>query len=334
MGDENQETEMHDALSDAFEQHEESETVVVDEPTGTVEETVTEPVAEETGDVTVPVVEGAPDTIPAEGANAPQSWGVEEREYWAGLDPKVQAQIDKREKEIGHSLTTTGEARRFHDEFNQTIQPFEHFITAEGATPIQAVGNLLQTAATLQGGSPQQKAQRIAELIGHYGIDIRTLDSLLAGEAPTNPQEAALGDLLDQRLAPMNQFMQQQQNAQQQQFHDQQTAVGSELDTFMGSHEFANEVRTEMADLMEMAGRRSEPLSLDQAYERALLIRPDIQAVVQQRIAAGNAQQGNQQVAKKQQAAVSVASGAASMAGEQKPGNDIRSHLLAAWGDE
>ena len=102
----------------------------------------------------------------------------------------------------------------------------------------------------------------------------------------------------------------------------------------MGSHEFANEVRTEMADLMEMAGRRSEPLSLDQAYERALLIRPDIQAVVQQRIAAGNAQQGNQQVAKKQQAAVSVASGAASMAGEQKPGNDIRSHLLAAWGDE
>ena len=333
MGDaaESQETEMHDVLSDAFDE------AVVDEPTGTVEEVVTKPVAEETGDVVSPVVEGASDTIPAETdqeGHAPQSWGVEEREYWAGLDPKVQAQIDKREKEIGHSLTTTGEARRFHEEFQQTVAPFEHFITAEGASPMQAVGGLLQTAATLQGGSPQQKAQRISELITHYGIDIRTLDSLLAGESPESPENAQLGDMLDQRLAPVNQFMQQQQFAQQQQYQAQQQSVNTELSTFMGAHEFANDVQREMGDLMEMSGRRGESMSLDQAYERALSMRPDIQEVIQQRIAAGNAQQGNQLVAKKAQAAVSVGQGKAGVEAPQKPGNDIRSHLLQAWGDE
>ena len=280
----------------------------------------------------VPSQDGDNDVPTQAEINAPQSWGVAEREHWAALDPAVQAQIEKREKEIGHSLTTTGEARKFHEEFNTTIQPFEHFITAEGATPMQAVGNLLQTAATLQGGSPQQKAARIAELIGHYGIDIRTLDSLLAGEIPEDPQEAQLGQMLDQRLAPMNHFMQQQQMAEQQQYQQQQTAVGSELDTFMAKHEFTEDVRTEMADLMEMAGRRGQTLTLDQAYERALLLRPDIQEIVQQRIAAGQAKQNNQTVAQKQAAAVSVAGGNAAMGGE-KPGTDIRSALLAAWGD-
>ena len=339
---------MHDALSDAFdesavaespEESVETSTVAAVETQANTEETATQT---ETGSEVVVdgVSEADVDSVGGDGdnqedaqlLNAPQSWGVAEREGWAAIPPNIQAQIDKREKEIGNSLTTTGEARRFHEEFNTTIDPFKSFIQAEGASPMQAVGNLLQTAATLQGGSQQQKAQRIAELIGHYGIDIRTLDSLLAGEAPADPQASAMGDMLDQRLGPINQFMQQQQLNQQQQYNQQQETVNNELGSFMGANEFAKDVQTEMGDLMEMAGRRGETLDLKTAYERALMMRPDIQGVIQQRLAQGQAQQNNANVQQKQRAAVSVAGGTASVAPVTPP-NDIRSALIAAMGD-
>ena len=340
---------MHDALSDAFDESsvEESADETVETSAVTAVETEEasagyqeripshgDTVVESDAGTDVSAGEGdGVDTVAAqELLKAPASWGIPEREGWGALSPEIQAQIDKREKEIGHSLTTTGEARRFHEEFNTTVDPFKHFIQAEGATPIQAVGNLLQTAATLQGGSQQQKAQRVAELISHYGIDIRTLDSLLAGEAPEDPQSHALGQMLDQRLAPVTQFMQQQQNNQQQEYQQQQQSVNNELGNFLAANEFAKDVQTEMGDLMEMAGRRGESLDLKGAYERALMIRPDIQGVIQQRLAQGQAQQNNRQVAQKQQAAVSVAGGTASVAPTTPP-NDLRSALIAAMGD-
>ena len=340
------ESSMHDALSEAYdagsveesadETVEESSTAAVEtEETSTSTETSIETnddtLVETQSDDGVSTGDAVGDnTETAKGLlNAPASWGVAEREGWSSLSPELQAQIDKREKEIGHSLTTTGEARRFHEEFNTTVDPFKHFIQAEGATPIQAVGNLLQTAATLQGGSQQQKAQRIAELIGHYGIDIQTLDSLLAGEQPQNSPQAQLGEMLDQRLQPVTQFMQQQQFAQQQQYQQQQESVSTELGSFMDNHEFASDVRNEMGDLMEMAGNRGEACSLDQAYERALLLRPDIQAVINQRKAGAAAADMNRQVRQKESAAVSVAGGAAPMGGEKAP-TTMRQQLIAA----
>ena len=340
---------MHDALSDAFDESsvEESAGESVEESSAAAVETQEIPASTqasvETNADTVVAIEpdggiptgdetGDHTATTEELLKAPASWGVPEREGWGALSPEIQAQIDKREKEIGHSLTTTGEARRFHEEFNTTVDPFKSFIQAEGATPMQAVGNLLQTAATLQGGSQQQKAQRVAELISHYGIDIGTLDSLLAGEAPQDPQNAAMGQMLTTALAPINNFMQQQQNNQQRQYQQQQQSVNNELGSFLSANEFAKDVQTEMGDLMEMAGRRGESLDLKTAYERALMMRPDIQGVIQQRLAQGQAQQNNANVAQKQQAAVSVSGGTASVSNSPPP-NDLRSALIAAMGD-
>ncbi len=321
---------MRDALSSAFEDQDTdtppdstgSEVVDV-EPTGTEEPaTVVEGI--QTDDVQGEIAGEA------ETHKAPQSWGVAEREEWAALSPALQAQIAKRESEIGHSLTTTGEARHFQQEFQQVVQPFEGFIKAEGATPMQAVGNLLQTAATLQGGSQQQKASRVAELIKHYGVDIRTLDSLLAGEQPETGPNAQFGDMLNQAMAPVNQFMQQQQNVQQQQFAEQQQNTQSELSAFEAAHEFVPDVRMDMADLMEMAGRRNEPMTLEQAYEKAIMLRPDIKQVIDQRKAAANAQGSNRTLNLKRSAAVSMPGGDAAHGTGQGP-STMREQLQAAW---
>lgn len=331
MGELAKESSMHDVLAEAFDEQDTETPPAADPPS---EEPT--PVAEPTIEVSTPELEPIGD--PPQDADvveykAPQSWGVSEREAWANIPAEIKAQIDKREKEIGHSLTTTGEARRFQDEFNQTVQAYEGFIKAEGATPMQAVGNLLQTAATLQQGSQQQKASRIAELIKHYGVDIAALDSLLSGEMPQNDPNEHLIQLLNEKMAPINQFMQQQQFAQQQQVNDQQNNVKSELTAFEAQHEFVPDVRMDMADLMELAGRRGDSLTLDQAYERALSMRPDIQKVIEQRKAGAAAAENNRNVRQKQSAAVSVPGGQALQGGAAQP-TSMRDAILAAMGDD
>ena len=319
---------MHDTLSEAFDDVEPE-----DQPAEPVEpvETPTEPLIEQEGVAADSDAGDGDPTPPPQDAEskAPQSWGVAEREGWANIPPEIQNQISKREAETQQVLMQSGQARKFQEEFDQAASPFLGFIQAEGATPMSAFTGLMQTAATLQAGAPQQKAQRVAEIIQHYGIDVEMLDSLLVGEQPQTGDDARLGQMLDQRLQPMmntlNQFQQSQVDQRQQSEQQTNTQIGE----FMAQNEFAKDVRFEMADLMEMAGRRNETLTLQGAYEKALLLRPEIQQVIQQRAAGAQAQQGNQQIQQKQNASVSVAGGAAMTGAAPKPGS-MREAIEAA----
>lgn len=264
---------------------------------------------------------------------APASWTPAARETWGQLPATAQAEIMKREKEVNRALTTTGEARKHFDEFKNTVAPFEGLIRAEGGTPMQAVSELLNTAATLQTGSVQAKAGRIAELIQHYGVDIQTLDSMLAGQAPqADPQAHQLEQMLDQRMAPINQFLSQQQSQQQQYQQQQQTEAVTQWTTFRDSHDFAADVASEMADLIEVAARRGHSLGMDEAYERAVALRPDIQQIVEQRKAATQANQQNSQMQGKRQAASSMPSGGSMVTGAPTP-NSRREALEQAFNE-
>ena len=338
---------MHDALSVAFDKTEETggETEIpstpaiaesnapAPEPKIEVEPVPAGIPADDTGTGTIQLDDSANTggDAPSEdaGQKPPQSWGVAEREGWGTLSPEIQNQISKREAEIQKALTHTGEARKFHEEFNQAVQPYLGFIQAEGGTPMSAFNNLMQTAATLQAGAPQQKAQRVAELINHYGIDIQMLDTLLSGQTPESSDDARLGQMLDQRLQPMmkslNQFEENRVQATQQE--EQRNTLA--LDEFFAQNEFSGDVRHEMADLMEMAGRRGQTLDLKGAYEKALLLRPDIQQVITQRKAAANAQTNKQAIQDKSRAAVSIPGGDA-MQGGTPPPDTMRDAIVAA----
>ena len=266
-------------------------------------------------------------------AKAPASWTPAARETWGQLPAAAQSEIMKREKEVNRVLTTTGEARKHYDEFKNTVGPFEGLIRAEGGTPMQAVETLLGTAATLQTGTQQAKAGRIAELIQHYGVDIQTLDSMLAGQAPQGDQSShQFEQMLDQRMAPINQFLSQQQQQQQNYQRTQQTEATTQWSTFRDSHDFAPDVSNEMADLIEVAARRGHEMSLNDAYQRAIALRPDIQQIVDQRKAATNANAQNSQMQGKRQAASSMASGGSMVTGTPSP-NSRREALEQAFNE-
>ncbi len=323
MPEPEQEETSRDALESAFEEHDESDptekTPAPEEETETVEL-----VAE------VPTPEGeqaeSPDTESvATTDNAPQSWSPAAREEWAKVPPAVKEVVAKREAEIEQVMHESAQARQFGQQFEQAMQPFQQLFTSQGVDAMTGLNELMQTAAPLYGGTPQQKAETIAQLINQFGIDITTLDDLLVGNQaePLSPEMQGM----QEQINSMGQFMQQQQQGQQQQFQQQQTEVNTEVETFVKANEFAGDLRGVMADFMKMAADQGQKLSLPDAYQRAIATRPDIQKVLSDR-AAGIHNQAV--IGNARQAASSVPQIGGNEEATQPPGT-MREAIVDAW---
>lgn len=231
---------------------------------------------------------------------APIDWPDEVKAQWDKLDPPVREAIAKRERHVNDMLQQSSEARQAVESFQQMVAPYTPLMQAEGVSdPLVAVNGLLQTTAALAMGSQQQKAQKIAALINHYGVDISTLDSILAGEpAPKGPASDPRIDAIWNRLQQAEQQSQQQTQAETQQTIQQFAAdpKNRHFDT----------VRGVMADLIDVAAANGQSLSIEQAYDRACMAVPEVaeQVIAQRTRGLASAQQ--QTVAAKRNAASSV----------------------------
>lgn len=270
------------------------------------------------------------------GERAPASWRPDVREHWGQLPEPVRAEIHRREVEVQRTLQESAEARKSFDAVMKTIAPYEAFIRAENSNPLQAIDNLMATAAKLRTGTAPELAQMVAGIVNQFGVGrfgngfIQALDSALAGQAPVvDPQQAAMEQVLNQRLAPVQQMLtqfQQAQLAQQQRVAEQ---AQSEVERFLDRAEFGNDVREDMADLMETAARRGQNLSLADAYKKACLMNDRVMGVLRARKQSQGAQQQTQAAQRARSAAVSV-SGAAPKGALQQPTTDVRSAIEAA----
>lgn len=272
---------------------------------------------------------------PAQPQKAPASWRPEEREGWEKIDPRHQAAISRREGEVNTVLQRTAAARQFAQEMAQVIQPFMPMIQEDNSTPMQAVQNMMTYAAILRTAPPAQKAKAVASLISQFNVPIEELDTELQAVLKNRPQQSAeisqLMSAIDQRLAPVQQFMQGMQQSRAQ----QSTAeVSTELETFFNdpAHEFAHDVANEMADLMELAAHRGQKLSLQDAYKRATMAHPEIARLVSERTLGQTAAQRTAAAGKAKSAAVSLPSSAApgASSGEEVDDGSLRSALRAS----
>lgn len=268
---------------------------------------------------------------------APASWRPEVREHWNQLPPEVRAEVARRETEVQRTLQETAEARKNAEAFARALQPYEAYIRAEGATPIQAIDNMMATAVKLRTGTAPELAQLVAGLVNQFGTGrfgrgfIEMLDGALAGQTPQgDPQQLAVQQAVQQQLAPMQQFMQQFQQTQLAQQQQMTQKVQTEIAQFMEQAEFGSDVNEEMADLIEVAAKRGRDLSLQDAYDQACMANPRIRAILQKRAQAQSAQVSNNVAQKARAAAVSVSGAPALGAPQGAPANDVRSAIEAA----
>lgn len=271
-------------------------------------------------------------------AKPPGGWTPEEREGWDKLPEGAQKAILRRESDFSRALNDSAAARRWATDFHKIVSPHEHLMRASGVTPLQAVNNLVNTAALLQVGTPAQKAGTIANIIRTYGIDITMLDSLLAGKAP--PEKAAQSDALmaaiDQRLKPVQDFMQKLDTSKTAAERRLEVDSSKMIDDFKADpkNEFYEDLSADIADLLDLATNRGREMTLRQAYDLAASQHPEISKVIEQRKAAERTQAAAKNLQKSRRAASSQAAGTPGGLGTvgAKPAGR-RSAIDQAWDD-
>jgi hypothetical protein len=207
-------------------------------------------------------------------------------------------------------------------------------IQSFGVTPQQAIGQLLQADHVLATGTKAQRAQLMAKLVKDYDVDIAELDAAIVGSIQGQPQQPQQPDIqalvqqqLQQALAPLYQQQQQAQIQQQQQV--EQTVEQMALDP---KYPLFEEVRQDMADIIEMHSRRGIALSLADAYNKAVLINPQAQQQMQQQSAAQQATQQHLLAQKAKAASLSVTGAPASGGSNQFAGDgSMRGAIEAAF---
>jgi hypothetical protein len=215
---------------------------------------------------------------------APVDWSPSEREQWSKIPRNLQEKITAREKDMATQMAGTAQARQTHDYITQLGQSYAPVLAAEGAeSPLHAVKSLFDTVASLRMGTPQDKANEMGRLIKHYGIDIQALDSVLSGQAPENNPNAQIEQMIDQRMAPVNQMLQMQKQQEQNQIQANQQTANRDVEQFSQTNEFLGDVRMDMADLIDMAAKQGRPLTLQQAYDRACSLNPEIAKIIDDR---------------------------------------------------
>jgi hypothetical protein len=246
-------------------------------------------------------------------AKAPVSWKPDARAEWGKLSPRVQTEILKRETEVTQALNLSATARKFGQEFYNIIKPYEALIRGSGVTPMQAVNNLVQTAGSLMTGSKAQRAAIVAQLIATYDVDIPTLDATLAGKAV--PKEKGNSDevlrLVEERMKPVNEFISTVQGRQQASQQELMQDVARETNEFAEdpANEFFEDLRDEIADLLEVAARRGRKMTIKEAYDRACQSDPDVSKVLAQRSEAARTAERAKNYDKSRRATVSTTPG-------------------------
>ena len=340
--------ELREVLGEAVTQHEEPTTEPVepakdetpDEPTDTKPAEEAQEADEKGADTTAEEEAGEPEDKAAEQAGepkagereagptykAPKSWKPGPREKWSSLPPDIQQEISRREGEIRRGMRETTEARHTAAQFKETIQPFMQLIEADQSTPMEAVKNLMQTAAGLRLGTPAQKVGIVADVINRFGVDIQMLDNALAGKMQHDP----VAQQVQQQLAPMQQLMQQMQAREQAQTQQFNQEAEESIQDFADDpeNEFFEDVREDMADIIDRATARGQRMSLKDAYNRAIMLNDDIAEVVSQRKVQAQLAKSQEPVANAKKAAVSVKG--APTVGEATSGSSVRDSIINA----
>tara|TARA_R110000851_G_scaffold288960_2_gene443093 strand:- start:3402 stop:4466 length:1065 start_codon:yes stop_codon:yes gene_type:complete len=266
---------------------------------------------------------------------APIDWSPKEREDWSRIPPHLQAKIKEREQSTQNLMQETSEARRTHKEFSELTNKYGAVLSGavKGDTPMQAVQGLFDTVANLRMGNPVQKAQIVADLIESFGVDIRALDSQLSGSMPDpNDPSSRIDELVNQRLAPYQEHLQQMEYQKTQQTQQVQQEATQEVQSFAesGKAEFLNDVRHDMADMIDAAYRRGVNMPMQEAYQKACAVHPQISQIMQQRDKQQQITGGNNNMQSKRLAASSITG---SRVGVNTPSGNmsIRDTISSAW---
>jgi len=213
-----------------------------------------------------PAVPGVPGEL-----KAPSQWKPAVREKWNALPLEVKQEVLRREADSMRLIGSVGPKIRLADEVSTHLQPFTERLQQNGVSPSAFIGDMFTSVKSLSSGSPQDKAEVVANIVQSYGVDLKTLDAILSRRLAGGPEVEEARRLAARARMVLEQ--QAQTTQQQSSLEAEKTLAAFAADP---KHEFLADVRDLMADLVE-SGRVS---TLEDAYSAAIWAHPDTRKIL------------------------------------------------------
>jgi hypothetical protein len=220
---------------------------------------------------------GDPDKQILSQDKAPSSWTPKARESWAALPENVRQEVLRREEDSIKGIRQLQDQTAPYMQFAQTLEPFIKEAFENKADPGQYIGNVMQAERRLRTGTAEERFSSLVEIAEGYGIPLRKIINDAVGQEiiphpSMNQNKQQIPAEVQRELEEARQFRQTYQSSQQE-------TNAKLIDDFRKDKEFFEDVREDMAVLME-AGRAT---TLDDAYTKACRMNPAVWDVIAER---------------------------------------------------
>lgn len=219
------------------------------------------------------------------------SWKREAQTVLSQLPPETQKLIQEREEQFHKGIEQYKQDAFRGRSIGKALAPHMEYLEQVGVQPEQAISTLIQAEKILRTADPQTKSNMFMKLAHDYGIDVNSLTNV-----PFDPYKYQLEQQLQAQQAQLAQIMQSKQVAEEAQ-------LGQTIEQFAQTHEYFDEVRETMADLLDK-GLASD---LNDAYSKAVRLNDDVfSRTTQQSVATNPIQRANNAAKAAKAAAVQV----------------------------
>lgn len=197
---------------------------------------------------------------PAQARNPWASWKKEAQSALSQLPPETQRMIQEREEQFHKGIEQYKQDAYQGRSLNKALAPHLEYLNQVGVAPEQAISTLIQAEKLLRTSDPQTKTQMFMKLAHDYGIDVNSLTNV-----PFDPYKYQLEQQLASQQAMLQQITQSRQIAEEAQ-------LGQTIEQFAQGHEYFDEVRETMADLLD----KGLAADLNDAYTKAVRLNDDV----------------------------------------------------------
>ena len=247
------------------------------------------------------------------------SWKREAQSVLSALPPDTQRLIQEREEQFHKGIEQYKQDAYQGRALGKALAPHMEYLNQVGVAPETAISTLIAAEKVLRTADPQTKTNMFMKLAHDYGIDVNSLTNV-----PFDPYKYQLEQQLQAQQAQLAQIMQSRQIAEEAQ-------LGQTIEQFAQQHEYFDEVRETMADLLDK-GLASD---LNDAYSKAVRLNDDVFSRTTQNSAQANPVQRANNAAKAAKAAAVSVKGAPTggmKASEAKSTEEAVRNAMAALG--
>ena len=188
------------------------------------------------------------------------SWKREAQSVLSSLPPDTQRLIQEREEQFHKGIEQYKSDAQYGRTLNRALSPHMEYLNQIGVSPDVAIDKLIQAEKMLRTSDPQTRVQAFMKLAHDYGVDTNSLTN-----APFDPYKYQLEQQLASQQAMLQQITQSRQIAEEAQ-------LGQTIEQFAQGHEYFDEVRETMADLLD----KGLATDLNDAYSKAVRLNDDV----------------------------------------------------------